>query len=105
MGSIPTRSIMRQKQIHWAGFKVQKSPVADDEMDGDCEFSTGRIRVDTKLRGRKELETLIHEGLHGLDPDMSEDRVLNTGRQLAALLWRWGYRLPGPKVKEKSDGR
>jgi hypothetical protein len=38
------------------------------------------------------METILHEALHALYPDESEESVTRNGRDLANLLWRCGYR-------------
>lgn len=38
------------------------------------------------------MDISIHEGLHVLFPDLSEEAVNNAGITLADLLWRLGYR-------------
>jgi hypothetical protein len=50
------------------------------------------IRVRQVLRGRARLETVIHEALHAQTWTRSEDDVRRSARELAALLWRLGYR-------------
>ena len=52
----------------------------------------GLIEIDPRQKGKDHLDTLIHEALHLVFPDMTEkDVVKHTGR-LARLLWRNGYR-------------
>jgi hypothetical protein len=49
--------------------------------------------LDTKLRGtRAELETAVHEALHLAAPFLFEPVVLATGRYIAMVLWRLGFR-------------
>lgn len=43
---------------------------------------------------RLGLETAVHEALHLACPWMYEDVVTATGRYLAMVLWRLGYRRP-----------
>lgn len=50
------------------------------------------ITLDTKLTKKKHLEILLHEGLHMLNWDMSEEKVCADSRKLANLLWKERYR-------------
>lgn len=50
------------------------------------------IRVRQTLRGKARLETIIHEALHAQTWDRTEADVARSARELAALLWRCGYR-------------
>lgn len=50
------------------------------------------ITLDTQLTKKKHLEILLHEGLHMLNWDMSEEKVTADSRKLANLLWKERYR-------------
>jgi hypothetical protein len=41
---------------------------------------------------KKMLETIIHEALHACNWRAKEPDVLQTGKDIARLLWRLGYR-------------
>ena len=61
------------------------------------EFAYGQyhdwlIEIDDRLRGKAELIILIHEMLHHLMPQATEHQVIEWSNELAALLWREGYR-------------
>lgn len=51
-----------------------------------------RIRIVKGVRGLSELEVLLHEGLHAAYPDLDEEAVKESGRDLAAMLYKLGYR-------------
>jgi hypothetical protein len=36
----------------------------------------------------------VHEAMHGIWPDKSEEEVARASRDLSRLLWRLGYRRP-----------
>lgn len=78
--------------MKWAGFTVKWVDLSETGNLGECDFSNGVIKIHHKQSPKEELDTLIHEGLHALDPDMSEKKVAHTARQLAELLWKDGYR-------------
>jgi hypothetical protein len=50
------------------------------------------IEVDKKLRGREELSTFVHEGLHVAYKHMSEKNVVQGDKTITDILWRAGYR-------------
>lgn len=50
------------------------------------------IWLDDRLRGRKKLDTLIHELLHAEHPTMSEEDVSRTATHIMSVLWGEGYR-------------
>lgn len=50
------------------------------------------IEVHTKTQGRIALDTWIHEMLHATCPWMSEEHVSSTATEIAAALWKLGYR-------------
>lgn len=62
--------------------------------DGWCYSAPDhRILVDTRLRGQRRLEVEIHEVLHALYPQLSEEAVTNGAIDLRRILWKLGYRL------------
>jgi len=44
---------------------------------------------------KRTLELLIHEALHAIDWDKTEDTVTIAAREISGFLWRIGYRLKG----------
>ncbi len=50
------------------------------------------IEIDPRQGSKDYLDTLIHEALHTIYPDMSETEVHKTTGRLARLIWRQGYR-------------
>ena len=62
---------------------------------GDCDSPTTpskSIRVDSRLRGERELEVILHECRHAADWGQSEEYVAEESRDVARILWRLGYR-------------
>jgi hypothetical protein len=66
--------------------------IQDGEILGLCEPAERLISIDPRLRLRKRLEIVIHEVLHALDTDLSEDTVDAWAPVLAEALWRDGWR-------------
>jgi hypothetical protein len=68
-------------------------------LPGDCfgvcdapDAEGKRIRIRKGIRGKQELDTLIHEMLHAAFWDMDEEAINDTAHDIAAVLWRLGYR-------------
>ena len=80
----------RRWWLRWKRFRLDQA--------GECEAPhvTGKtISIDPRLADLKLLETLIHEGIHACQWDLAEEAVHSTAADIARLLWRVGYRLPG----------
>jgi hypothetical protein len=71
--------------------KVIYKKLGREQAHGIAE-SDGIIYIDPRLRGRKEMEILIHEAYHLLQPEAEEDEVIEKSVTLTKLLWRLGYR-------------
>ena len=70
----------------------------NSKCDGDCDSpdtKNKQIRVSKKLSPKRELEVLIHEAIHAELFLLDEDTVSRSAEDLAALLWRLGYRRKG----------
>lgn len=61
-------------------------------LDGQCFYNPPAIEIGAHCRGKRELDTLIHEMLHAAHPKMIEKEVHDTARDIAKVLWKWGYR-------------
>ena len=79
-------SRLRGRAAGWA--------IMPDEKRPDLER---RVLIDSRLKGKALLETEVHECLHQLFPDLSEETVTAAGRDLARILWILGYRLLPPE--------
>lgn len=51
-----------------------------------------RILIESRLKGRARLETIIHECLHATNPTASEEHVTQTASEIARVLWTLGYK-------------
>jgi hypothetical protein len=51
-----------------------------------------RIELDPELDDKTLLDIAIHETVHVVAPDLSEECVDRIGRQCADVLWRLGFR-------------
>lgn len=50
------------------------------------------IQVDSNVRGKDLLETLIHEILHCQNPKWPEIQVIGHSKEMTELLWEQGFR-------------
>tara|TARA_R110000868_G_scaffold158316_5_gene386333 strand:+ start:2432 stop:2701 length:270 start_codon:yes stop_codon:yes gene_type:complete len=67
--------------------------------------SEGVIYLDTRLKGKKHLEILIHEALHLLYPEAEEDEIVNKSISLCNLIWKQRYRrIEEDKKEPLQDG-
>jgi hypothetical protein len=55
--------------------------------------SEGIIYIDSRLKGKKHLEILIHEALHILLPEAEEDEIVEKSIALTNLIWKQRYSL------------
>jgi hypothetical protein len=63
-----------------------------DGLMHDPRTSRPYITVCRSLDTKVGLESLIHECLHACFPTVGEDKITQTGNEMARLLWRLGYR-------------
>ena len=67
--------------------------------------SDGIIYLDTRLNGIKHLEILIHESLHLLYPEDSEELIVEKSISLTKLIWSQRYRrIEEDKKEPLQDG-
>lgn len=94
----------KNRRVKLAGDNWSVRYVPSEELGGDfgeCDRARYRIRIRDSLNDanrRQHLRTVIHEGIHALYQDTTEDErgelatiFLENG--LADLLWAVGYRL------------
>ena len=58
------------------------------------------LEIDTRLKGRVRLETIIHEALHLACPFMPEIVVLRVARYIAMIVWHLEYRRAGEEIAD-----
>ncbi len=67
--------------------------------------SEGIIYLDSRLKGKKHLEILIHESLHLLYTDADEAEIVNKSISLTNLIWKQRYRrIEEDKKEPLQDG-
>jgi len=55
-------------------------------------YGNGTIEVDSRLKGKKLLEILIHESLHEVFPNCLEDEIERKAAIITRTLWHEGFR-------------
>lgn len=54
--------------------------------------SAAVIHIDERLKGFQRLLILVHESLHEIAPDWTEEKVVHVSEILASILWKCDYR-------------
>jgi hypothetical protein len=78
----------------WLIHFVRSREIPSDRW-GDCghpDDSVPTIRIRRAVDGINRMDLIIHEALHAIYPDESEEMVHRSATELAALLWASGYR-------------
>jgi hypothetical protein len=50
------------------------------------------IELDARMKPAHEFDTLVHESLHHLFPEMEEEQVAEKATELSKILWGQNYR-------------
>ena len=58
------------------------------DTEGDCDFDRRRIRVSLDLPPKRLIYVVVHEVLHGCQPDLDEQAVIETANAIANGLWK-----------------
>ena len=87
---------MRRVRVRIAGkdWELIRSAKALSGSDvlGEC-CKAGRVMVvDSRLRGREEMDTIIHEAMHAAKWKMPEREVVLMAERITAVMWAAGYR-------------
>ena len=72
--------------------KVIHKKLGREQAHGIAE-SDGIVYIDSRLKGKKHLEILLHEVGHLQNPDDTEEEVIEKSVTLCKVLWQQGYRM------------
>lgn len=75
--------------------KIVKSTELSPSTCGECDHpSTAKpeIWVKRSLKPKDLMDTVIHEVIHAIRPELSEEAVLETASTIADALWKLKYR-------------
>lgn len=59
---------------------------------GYADMDNRIIEIDNRVRGKKHLEICVHEAMHLLFPELSEEEVVRTSIYITNTLWYEKYR-------------
>ena len=71
---------------------VKERKLGRENIFGQAPLGTKLVEIDPRQKSRSYLNTLIHETLHKLYPDMSETRVGRDACTLTRVVWEARYR-------------
>jgi len=75
--------------------KIVKSTELSPSTCGECDdpkYAKPEIWVKRSLTPIDLMDTVIHEVLHAIRPELSEEAVLETATTVAKALWKLNYR-------------
>lgn len=72
---------------------VRHRKLGKHKADGLCWKEEGIVEIDERLKGKRKLETLVHEFDHFIHPDKSEADVARDAEKMASLLWSENVRI------------
>ena len=78
--------------------KIEYRKLGREQAHGIAE-SDGVVYLDSRLKGKKHLEILLHECLHILNPMDEEEAIVEKSVTLCKILWKMGYRRVGNSNK------
>ncbi len=76
----------------WTVKRQARVKHAGDDCYGLCDSNKRLITIEDKLSGVLELETVLHECRHATGEILDEDFVRDEAREVAAALFKLGYR-------------
>jgi len=92
---VPEEEItIKIKDKNWK-IKIVKSTEMSPTSLGECDDparSKPEIWVKRTQKPIDLMDTIIHEVLHAVRPELSEDAVLDTATTIAKALWKLNYR-------------
>jgi hypothetical protein len=72
--------------------KIVEKKLGRHRVWGFCYQGEKLIEIDPRQRAKTYLDTLIHELLHELFPEFSENKVKQSARVLTKHIWEKNYR-------------
>ena len=72
--------------------KVKYRKLGREKAIGQAHQSRKLIEIDSRLKGKKLLTTIIHEIMHLQNDDWSESKVEKHSTEMGNILWKENYR-------------
>lgn len=71
---------------------IKERKLGRERAVGQAYKENGLIEIDPRQNSFDYLDTVIHETLHVLFPELSESKVISNSKKLAKVLWKLHYR-------------
>ena len=85
--------------------KVVYRKLGKEKVYGWANSENNSIEIDERLKGKKQLEIILHEALHLLHPELEEEGIVRTSVVLTNLLWKQEYRkIDNENITPLQDG-
>jgi hypothetical protein len=72
--------------------KITERKLGKEQAVGMAHHGENMIEIDPRQRSRDRLDTVCHEVIHLLEPDLPEDQVILRANVLSDTLWRDRWR-------------
>lgn len=85
---------IRINKKNWK-IKIVKSAELPNNILGECDdpkYSKPEIWVKRSLKPLDLMDTIIHEVVHAVRPELSEEAVIQTANAISKALWKLNYR-------------
>lgn len=82
----------KQKPVRVVEKKLGRERALGQAIKGGGYRGRDLIEVDPRQSPREYMDTIIHEGLHVINPATPERVVSSTASKLASILWMQGFR-------------
>ena len=79
----------------WMGLprvRIREKRLGRERALGQAWHGENVVEIDPRQCESERLDTLIHELLHLMEPEWSEERVVEVAGWLSKILWRQKYR-------------
>lgn len=72
--------------------KLGRHSVKGHGVVGFAHFEKNKVEIDPRQKPKAYLDTLIHEKMHLLLPEMSETKITKIAKEMTNFLWKLKYR-------------
>ena len=72
--------------------KIVERKLGREKALGMAHHGDELVEISPNQNSRERLDTVVHETLHLLSPDMTEKQVTSYANRIAKILWKDGWR-------------
>jgi hypothetical protein len=72
--------------------KIVERKLGRERALGQARFDKNIIEIDPRQPAKEYLDTVLHEGLHLIFPELAERKIASVSRKLTRLVWKQGFR-------------